>query len=114
MYDASILEEWVQKMVADHRSDPFAPLKDPLNGTSRCSRTFVVTQSRDTWDTPPTPRLFQPYTTNTQGADTCTIWEVARATTAGMPFFDPMVMGVPPVTYMVHVMDLLLTVRDTY
>ena len=105
VYDASILEEWVQKIVADHGGDPFAPLEDPLNRTSRCCRTFVVAQS---WDTPPPPRLFRSYTTNTQGADTCAIWEVARATTAGMPFFDPMVMDVPPMTYMVRVLDLLL------
>ena len=99
VYDASILEEWVQKIVASHRGDPFAPLKDPLHGTSRCCRTFVVAIRQGHADF--LPRLFRSYATNTHGADTCAIWKVARATTAGMPFFDPMVIGLPPVTYMV-------------
>ena len=99
IYDASVLEEWVKKIAADHGGDPLAPLEDPLNGTSRCCRTFVVAVTRSYADAP--PRLFRSYSTNTKRADTCGIWEVARATTAAIPFFDPMVMGVPPVTFIV-------------
>jgi len=94
MYNASDLEKWVKEIVG---GDGSASLEDPLASEGQCCHTFVVAVTRAYADAP--PKLFRSYPTKARPADSCKIWEAARATTAASPFFHPIKIGVPPQTF---------------
>ncbi|KAL1994652.1 hypothetical protein VTN49DRAFT_2122 [Thermomyces lanuginosus] len=55
-----------------------------------CTRTVVLAITRDNIDAPPT--LFRTYDAST-AFESCTVWEVARATSAAVGFFEPIRLG---------------------
>ena len=96
-YSARLLEEKVKNIVKSKTGDADTKMKDPLK--DKCCRTFVAAIARDYADAPPIK--FRTYSTTESLADTCTIWQAARATSAATTFFDPMTFGTPNVTYIV-------------
>ena len=95
MYDASILEEHVKKIVADYtHGNRDAPLEHPPNEDGRTGHfchTFVVATYGDLLDR--SPRCLRSYPTSMAKADACMIWQAARATTALRTFFPPIKIG---------------------
>ncbi|KAF8588358.1 FabD/lysophospholipase-like protein, partial [Ramaria rubella] len=94
-YSASNLEKRIKKIVSDREGDETAPLRDPLG--DKCCRVFVIAVSKAFANAP--PRIFRSYRTKSKRADSCAIWEAARATTAATTFFDPIQMGSPPESF---------------
>jgi patatin-like phospholipase/acyl hydrolase len=96
-YSARLLEEKVKNIVKSKTGDADAKMKDPLR--NKCCRTFVAAIARDYADAPPIK--FRTYSTTDFLADTCTIWQAARATSAATTFFEPVTFGIPNITYIV-------------
>ncbi|KAH7012172.1 acyl transferase/acyl hydrolase/lysophospholipase [Microdochium trichocladiopsis] len=66
------------------------PHGDALFRSKSCTKTTVLAITKDNVDAPPT--LFKTYDTST-ALDGCTIWQVARATSAATTFFKPIKVG---------------------
>jgi patatin-like phospholipase/acyl hydrolase len=96
-YAASKMEETMKDMIRTQTGDEDAKMKDPLK--RECCKTFVVAIARDSADGP--PFKLRTYSTREFPADSCTIWQAARATSAATRFFDPVTFGVPGITYIV-------------
>ena len=90
IYKTSKLETCVKRIVADALGNPDAPLEHPpqeKGGMGHFCRTFVVATYADQLDR--YPPCLRSYSTRNAKADTCTIWEAARATSAATTYFDP-------------------------
>ena len=96
-YAASAMEEKMKDIIRSKTGDEDTKMRDPLK--KECCKTFVVAIARDYADGP--PFKFRTYSTEEFEADDCTIWQAARATSAAIPFFDPVTFGVPGITYIV-------------
>ncbi|KAL1974928.1 hypothetical protein VTN31DRAFT_5132 [Thermomyces dupontii] len=66
------------------------PHEDMLFRDKTCTKTAVLAITRDNIDAPPT--LFKTYDSST-AFESCTIWQVARATSAAVGFFESMRLG---------------------
>ena len=96
-YAASAMEEKMKDIIRSKTGDEDTKMGDPLR--KECCKTFVVAIARDYADGP--PFKFRTYSTEEFEANDCTIWQAARATSAAIPFFDPVTFGVPGITYIV-------------
>jgi len=93
-YDAEILASAIKKVVENGEEDSEATMYEkPRNGERHC-RTFVLAVYGDSVNNAE-PHLFTTYDRN----DGTKIWEAARATSAATGFFEPMMVGDPPVRY---------------
>ena len=96
-YSASVMDQKVKDIVKSKTGDADEKMRDPLKG--KCCKTFVVAIARDYADAPPVK--LRTYSTSESLADSCTIWQAARATSAASTFFDPITFGTPKITYIV-------------
>jgi len=93
LFDASILEKVVKRLVKDKLSDEDAVMAELSTADHKPCPTFVVAISAAMAHGPLI--LFRSYNSQGNDADNCAIWKAARATSAAPSFFDPMFIDVP-------------------
>ena len=94
IFDSKILESVIQEIIAKETEDPNAKLSDTVVTAKRkpC-RTFVIATRAIHAEGPAV--FFRSYNCEKHNANKCTIWQVARCTSASPSFFEPMYVEVP-------------------
>jgi patatin-like phospholipase/acyl hydrolase len=93
LFDASRLEEAVQRIVESTTDDKNAPLLDPLDEKGCKVAVFTLNQYNVN---PAEPEILRSYSVKGIAPDVTnpwTIWEAARATSAATTFFKPLTRG---------------------
>ena len=90
VYDPSILKRGVKAIVASYGKDNGNVLLTDVRLTEHVCHTFVSACRKSANSS---PQYFRSYALNKGKADTCKIWEAARATTAISTFFDSIKIG---------------------
>jgi hypothetical protein len=92
-FDYNVLESVIKDMVRQQLGRESVGMNAPTDKSS--CRTFVVANLAEDPDGPPI--FFRSYDVRGHGlANTCPIWQAARATSAAPTFFKPMLVDDPP------------------
>ncbi|KAF2259411.1 FabD/lysophospholipase-like protein [Lojkania enalia] len=95
-FDAMALEEEVKNMVANALKKDKDVAFDQVEALGGCRVYVVVCATNKDVNKPVRLRS---YRSSWEPSTNCTIWQVARATSAAPLYFDPIIFGTPPMSY---------------